>query len=321
MLILLLHVLTLLLLSYVLALIAWPLLSSGRGGFPFIPDMLVVVAIVLAAFLARQDSAPVRAVLAISGLLVLLRVHSYGSSPNGQGFFDYVRFLSFGLVSPHLIYSSNRPALVSRAAPIKQIGRILFAILLILLTWSAASRLITSGWGESSWLLNHLILVAAFTLVMTAFGQCATVSWQIQGNADKVLVDKIYLSRTPAEFWRRWSWPMHIWLYRHVYIPVGGKPHHLRATLAVFTVSGILHEFIAALVIGRITGHQMIFFILSGIGVLASPSLEKLEERGRAFQAVSRILTVSFLATTSCFMFATLDYIVPVYYKHVWLRW
>jgi hypothetical protein len=53
-----------------------------------------------------------------------------------------------------------------------------------------------------------------------------------------------------------------------------------RGTLLVFLVSGLLHEFIAGLAIGRLTGHQMIFFMLSAAGVLLSPALGKLERRG-----------------------------------------
>jgi hypothetical protein len=315
------HIFALLAVSYGFALIAWPLFRAGRTSVPFVADLSVVAAILAAGFMAWDQSAPVRALVAISGIIVLLRVHSYGCSGGAGTFGEYVHFLSFGLAAPHLIYSPGRLPADSHVPLARQWVRLSIAVLLIPVTWKAASHLLAMPWSVNSWMVNHLILAAAAVVVMSAFGQCATVIWQIQGSAQKVLVDNILLSRTPAEFWRRWSWPMHLWLYRYVYIPAGGKANHVRATLMVFFVSGLLHEFIAALAIGRVTGHQMLFFLVSGAGVLVSPALEKIEQRGAVQKAMGHVLTLSFLVATSSLMFATLDYIVPVYYKHVWLLW
>ena len=316
------HILILAGVSYGFALLAWPLFRSRFVSIPFAPDALIFAAILLAAFLARDQSAAARGLIAIFGLIVLLRVHSYGCSECVGGFGDYAHFLSFGPLAPHLTYlAGRRPEMDSPAAQPGRIMRFSAAVVLIPLSWSLASHLLAMPWSQNSWLINHLIFAGAFVLVMSAFGQCATAVWQIQGSAHKALVDNILLSRSPAEFWRRWSWPMHLWLYRYVYIPAGGKPHHVRATLMVFLISGLLHEFIAALAIGRITGHQMLFFMVSAVGVLISPALERIERRGLVPNAMARAFTLSFLVASSALMFATLDYILPVYYKHVWLLW
>ncbi len=268
-----------------------------------------------------ERSAPLRAIIAVIGGLVLLRVHSYGAAGWTGSFWKFVRFLSLGLASPHLVYSPARRVVVSPFPLSRQVLRIVVSVAVILITWTVAGRSIVRPMVQNSWMLNHLVLAAAFTIIMTAFGQCATVSWELQGTANKVLVDRIYLSRTPAEFWRRWSWPMHLWLYRHVYIPAGGKRHHVRATLAAFLASGLLHELLAAIVIGRVTGHQTLFFMLSAAGVLASPVLEKLSAHGALLENVSRLLTLFFLIFTASFMFATLHYITPLYVKHIWILW
>jgi hypothetical protein len=261
--------------------------------------------------------------LAVSGSFALIRVHSYACSPHAGGFLDYVRFLSFGLISPHLLYAVNRPVLASPVPWRRQLLRVSLAISLIVLTRNAVIRLHAWSWSEGAWLLNHLILACAVALFMTAFGQCVTVFWEMTGSSNKVLINNIFLSPTPAEFWRRWSWPMHLWLYRHVYVPAGGRAHHIRATLLVFLISGLLHEFMAALALGRVTGHQMLFFLLSGFGVLASPALERLGRQGWVLQTMTRFMTITFLVASSSLMFATFQYVLPMplYDKDFWLLW
>jgi hypothetical protein len=313
------HILLLLAVPYGFALAAWPVIR--RASYPIAADALMLAAMLLAGYLARDFSAPVRALIAISGTILLLRVHSYACAVHNGGFREYVHFLSLGLISPHLIYSGDRGSSISDVPRSRQFLYLAAAVLVIPVTWKAAALLIATPWSIHSWLVNHLILAGAFIVIMTAVGQCAAICWQLQGSARKALVDHIFLSRTPAEFWRRWSWPMHLWLYKYVYLPAGGKLHHVRATLLVFLVSGLLHELIAALAIGRVTGHQMLFFMLSAVGVLLSPALERLEHRGVFAQSMGRVVTLSFLVATSSLMFATLHYIYPVYYKHTWLLW
>jgi len=311
--------LILLAISYAFGFAVWPILRPTS--VPLAADALMLCSVLLTGWLARDFSAPVRAVIIISSLILLLRVHSYASSPLRGGLLDYAHFLSLGLATPHLLYSAGRTPSVSGIPTTRQVLRFAIALLSIPFIWKGATFLITSPLSAHSWLFNQLILALAFVLIMTAFGQCATVAWQLQGSSTKPLVDHIFLARTPAEFWRRWSWPMHQWLYRHVYLPAGGKLHHVRATLLVFFVSGLLHELIAALAIGRVTGHQMLFFMLSAVGVLLSPALEKLQQHGLFGQTLGRVFTLSFLVATSAFMFATIHYIFPVYNKHIWLLW
>ena len=308
--------------SYGFAFVAWPLFGARRVSGPFAPDALIVAAILLAGFLARDLSPAARGLIAVSGLIVLLRVHSYGCSERAGGFGDYAHFVSLGLLAPYLTYSAGRRAVAE--SPAGQPGpviRFLIGLILIPMAWRGAAYLLAMPWSRDSWVVNHLIFAGAFVVVMSAFGQCATAVWQMQGSAQKTLVDNILLSRSPAEFWRRWSWPMHAWLYRYVYVPAGGKPHRVRATLMVFFVSGLMHECLAALAIGRVTGHQTLFFMVSAVGVLISPALERIEERGVIPNAMARVFTLSFLVASSALMFATLNYILPVYQKHVWLLW
>jgi D-alanyl-lipoteichoic acid acyltransferase DltB (MBOAT superfamily) len=174
---------------------------------------------------------------------------------------------------------------------------------------------------SGSFWLNHLVLLIGFVIIMQSFGQLCLATWRLRGLRARPIVDNILFSRTAAEFWRRWSWPMHLWLYRYVYVPSGGKRHPVRAVLAVFMTSAILHELLALAAIGRVTGHQTIFFSLSALGVLASPALEKLARFGLAGQILMRGLTFSFFSFTAIFMFATLHFVFPLYAADSWLFW
>jgi hypothetical protein len=195
------------------------------------------------------------------------------------------------------------------------------SISLVLLAWFAGTRLIKTHAAASSWLLNHLILLAAFVVLMQSLGQALLGLWRLRGLRAGPIVDQILLSRTPAEFWRRWSWPIHLWLMRYAYEPCGGRAHHVRATLATFLASGLLHEALVVIAIGRPTGHQTAFFMLSALGVLASPPLLRLSRTGIVGQFIARAVTITFLAATASLMFITFNYLMPIYAQRIRLMW
>jgi hypothetical protein len=250
----------------------------------------------------------------------IVRIYSYVRARQRRGWRDFLDFLSIGLLSPYLAYSPHRYE--SHRRPLApEILRLALAILVIPAAWIAAQYFAAFPASQHSWWLNHLIDVVGFTVIMTAVGQAHVAIWRIRGIRASVLVDKIYLSRTPADFWRRWSWPMHLWLHRHVYLPSGGRRHHVRAVAMVFFVSGALHELMAYIAIGHFTGHQMLYFSASALGVLASPMLERLGSLGLPGLIMMRALTLLYLASTAAFMFITLNYFIPLYWRHIWLMW
>jgi len=261
----------------------------------------------------------IRAAIAVLVTIASLRIYSYVRERPRRGTRDFLDFVSLALFSPHLVYSPHRYH--SQPTPrAREIARMIVALAVIPLTWISINRLIHRFAVDSFW-LNHLLLVIGFVIIMTAFGQFSLAKWRLRGLRAKPLIDNILLSRTPADFWRRWSWPMHAWLFRYVYLPAGGTRHWIRAVLAVFFISALLHEILAFAAIGRATGHQTIFFMLSGLGVLASPMLERLARFGIAGRIAMRTITLSFLAVTAMFMFATMNEIVPLYVKRAWLMW
>jgi hypothetical protein len=262
----------------------------------------------------------IRALVAIVVTITAIRIYSYARERKRRGARDFFSFISVALLSPHLVYTAQRFDSRPRQ-PLLQILRIVVGILLIWQAFVVSRRLIVAGASSNSWWMNHLIVVGAFVVIMQSFGQVLYGKWRLRGFRVRPLVDNILLSRTPADFWRRWSWPMHLWLYRYVYQPAGGKRHVVRAVLAAFAVSGLLHELLAYAAIGRVTWHQTLYFMISALGVLASPGLEWLGQLGLIGQILMRTITLTFLATSAALMFVTIHYVFPIYVKQIWLMW
>ncbi len=297
-------------LAYGMAALAWAL--TRRPLDPRLAASWAAAVIACASTVLFADDRLIRAVTIICGVIVALRVYSYCIVGSRGTLPDYLRFLSVGLLSPYLVYSSNRPK-GSRASFIKEIARATVAGAAGAATWIAARYLIIDGPARESWVVNHVILRAAFVIVMTAFGQVNFALWRILRFRSRPLVDRIWLSRTPADFWRRWSWPIHLWLYEYVYLPAGGRRHGTGPVIAVFAVSGILHEIISFVAIGRLKGYQIAFFAVSAIGVLASPVLERIGKTGILGTAMMRTATILFLSASAVLMFRTIDLVIPLY--------
>jgi hypothetical protein len=308
-----------LLLSYAVAILAWWLRRTG----PFTPVVAGawgVGVLACSALVFFEDQRVLRALIFIAGGLVALRVYSYGLADTPCGLADFLRFLSIGLLSPHLVYSAARPTALPASLP-RELLRMTIAGGTITLTTWLALLLIFEGPGRHGWLVNHLILVVGFVIVMTAFGQANLGLWQLMGVRARPVMDRIWLARTPADFWRRWSWPIHLWLYRYIYLPSGGRGRAVGSVLAVFAFSGILHELIAFVAIGRVTGHQSAFFGVSAAGVLASPMLESIGRNGVVGEVLIRSVTLVFLAASAALMFVTVDAVIPLYATRWWLMW
>jgi MBOAT, membrane-bound O-acyltransferase family len=299
----------------------WPILDRQSPRLRHTAASLVGLILPLAGLLVERDAKLIRVLIAILGLLIGARMYSYwGSAPRG-GFADYVWFLSFGLLNPHLVYSPSGFAASRPASPRREVLRLLAASAVAGITAFVAYVLLQTDAANSSWLVNYLILVVAFSVIMQAFGQGCWAVWRLLGIRSKPLVDNIWLSRTPVEFWRRWSWPPHAWLNRYVYIPWGGRAHAGRATFIVFLVSGLAHEVMVGVGLGRVTGHQTAFFLISGLGVLASEQLERLAGWGLVGEVLMRLATILFILTSATLMFTTFNYFVPLFHQPSWLEW
>ena len=309
-----------LLLAYAVAILAWLLQRRAGASSPTVAAVWCVCVLACSALVFFEQDHVVRALTFTCGSLIALRTYSYCFAAAPCGLADFLRFLSVGMLRPYLVYSPTPPLSVRASLP-WELLRMTVASGMVVITWLVARQLITVGPGRHSWLVNHLILVVGFTIVMTSFGQASLALWRLMGLRVQPVARQIWLARTPADFWRRWSWPMHHWLYQYVYLPCGGRRRVALSVLAVFAVNGILHEVLAFVATGRLTGHQSAFFGISAVGVLASPMLEAVGRCGFFGEVLIRLVTLLFLAASAALMFATIDAVTPLYATRSWLMW
>jgi hypothetical protein len=306
---------------YACALLAYVACRIRRRTLGGVVASLLGIGGVLAAMIVPADAPLVRCMLAILASINLCRVYSFWRERIDAPIGSYLRFLSFALFRPNLIYTDPSPRRPKRVG--REILRLLLAIAVMVPAWWIPGMIIPTPPVENSWLLNHLIVLAAFIVLMGAVGEALLAIWRLQGlPVRRPVNDNILLSRTPADFWRRWSWPIHGWLVRYVYHFNGGRRNHVRATLLVFLISGVGHELLFFAALGRATGHQMLFFLLNAPAVLASPALERFGQRhGAVGEALIRTATILFLVAASALMFISFHYVTPIYAKRIGLMW
>jgi len=83
--------------------------------------------------------------------------------------------------------------------------------------------------------------------------------------ADRRFYSDWWNSGNLAEYWRKWNYPIHNWLVRHIYFPLvrRGIKSDL-ARLLTFTVSAIFHEYI---IIGIFRECNLLAFTLMIINI------------------------------------------------------
>ncbi|MCR5791181.1 MAG: MBOAT family protein [Lachnospiraceae bacterium] len=104
-----------------------------------------------------------------------------------------------------------------------------------------------------------------------AIGAARILGYEVKANFRQP-----YLSRSVAEFWRRWHISLSSWFRDYMYIPLGGsrcgRGRHFLNLMIIFTVSGLWHGAdLTFLLWGFLYGCYQI------IGILLRPARERLE--------------------------------------------
>jgi len=123
---------------------------------------------------------------------------------------------------------------------------------------------------------------------------------------------------SPAEFWRRWNRPMYRWFLENVYRPAGGRRNSGLAALAPFALSGLLHEYLYAVTLRRVTGYVTAFFLLHGVPALLTRRLRP--EGCLVVPAV--LLTFAVNSFSTVLLLLPIHERIPLYVNDVpkWLR-
>jgi hypothetical protein len=164
-------------------------------------------------------------------------------------------------------------------------------------------------WTRHPFALEHCAKVISFLLVIQLLPNGLAAGCRLAGLPATNFAGNFFLSPTPAEFWRRYNRPIQQFLHRYVFRPAGGLHHPLRATLATFAFSAIVHEYIFDIAARRLLGYQLMFFLLHGVASALTLRVQ-LNRRGRL---AAILLTTAFNLATAYLFFASMNAFVPFY--------
>jgi hypothetical protein len=291
--------------AFALAAILWPVLRWPRG--PRAAALLLgSFGLLLLPIVVAADRPLSRALVAIfSGTFViklydLHRGAEQGSNPTWPA---YLLFLAspFCHVFRHL-ETAPRPAgrqnliRCGRGVALATAGAACFAI----------ARII----GPGSFLLEHAAMVTFGFVIVYGCAEIAFALWSLVGLRGYPQFRNFLAARTPADFWRRYNRPVTQYMFENVFRPVGGARAPVRATLAAFFVSGVLHEYIADIALQEVQGFQLAFFMIHGAAVAAT---QRLRPRGRAAVVTCIAATILFNIAVSLLFCATAAQMFDLY--------
>ena len=174
---------------------------------------------------------------------------------------------------------------------------------------------------QLSYALDHVTKLLIFILTIESLADATCGLERLAGYNTRPIVDRGFLARTPAEFWRRYNNRVQPWLYRNVFVPAGGRHAPVRGVWATFFVSAAFHELAFAIATSQFTGYQFTFFLVQAPAVMLSPALDRLSLAAPFVGGiVSRVVTILWIGATSIFFFHGVDLIFPfMYASEPWL--
>ncbi len=147
-------------------------------------------------------------------------------------------------------------------------GRYVAAFCLVSAATVAVFRI---DWTTWPLLLEHAAKSTCLGAWLVCAFQTNTVLWRLAGApAAFFMTSNVLGAYSPADFWRRWNRPMHRWLLENVFRPLGRWRCPRVAMIATFAVSGLLHEYLFAVALRRVTGYVTAFFLLQGVAALVT---------------------------------------------------
>jgi hypothetical protein len=290
-------------------------LPTGFGSFL---SWCFVPVILSCALLIPGQNLGLRALSAfVSGDITFKMVDYFRHWPSGARSDVLRNYYQFLIPFPVLsaVYPDHKRRLLRSESPWLQMLRLsggIVGVAVALLAVNALSRLAVI---RSSFALNHTVMLLTFVVAIESLSRAIFGLERLAGFDTRPIIRNAYLSRTVLEFWRRYNYRIHDWLYRNVFRASGGRRVPIRSMLLVFLVSGVFHELMFAIATSRLNGYQFAFFTIQGPAALFSGRLERLARRGGlAGKITAHGVTIVFLAITSVLFFHGVNKIFPFIY-------
>jgi len=167
--------------------------------------------------------------------------------------------------------------------------------------------------GERSFWLEHGVkLVASYLFLWDGGCVTFTATWRLLGGRCVEFSVHPIAARTPAEFWRRYNRWFGQFLYEDVFKPLGGIHRPARGIVCVFALMGVVHEYQAWQMTGRVTGYLLAYFALHAAVVAATFHLRP--KRVQAAMGIAGMIV--FHLFTSVLFLTVFHEIVGSWYSH-----
>lgn len=201
------------------------------------------------------------------------------------------------------LHASAPPVPRSHALRRLAVGLLEVSIGLVLL-----DRARTVDWAAHGFAVEHVVRVLLLYLVAFDGGLAVLGALlALGGLARRPFTQDPILAATPAGFWRRYNLEAGRWFHADVFRPLRHRRGPVAATMGTFLVSGLLHEHLAAVLVGRVQGYQLAFFLVHGLAVVATA---RWRPRG-PYRVLGIALTFAFVTITAVLFFASLENIAP----------
>jgi hypothetical protein len=279
-------------------------LSARTRNLIIVPTLLTIA---VAPCLVPLDHPLARTLTALFGIIMMVKlydVHHFASRGGKITLGEFLAYLPNGMwLVRRRIPAETRLSTRDNARLLAQrLGGLVLAFFL-------CATVFRTHWTSHPFWAEHaaktIAIYAAFFFVTNTAGAI----WRLAGGLALDPFGHAVGARTPAEFWRRWNRPAAQFFNEYVFLPAGGYPRPLRATLATFLVSAVLHEYLFLVSLGALQGFQTTFFLLNGLAVIATMRL-----RPRRWAApFAMTLTFAFELTASVLFFASVNHVLPFY--------
>jgi D-alanyl-lipoteichoic acid acyltransferase DltB (MBOAT superfamily) len=165
-------------------------------------------------------------------------------------------------------------------------------------------------WRQYPLLVEHMVKALLIFVSILCWLGAAVAIVRLCGGGIRDFSDAPLLARTPADFWRRYNRVFQQYFHENIFKRAGGRRWPAAATILIFALSGLMHEYVFGIAIGRVQGFQITFFLLQGVAVAAT---FRVKPRARPAIAAWTAATITFNLVTSLLFFLSFHAIVPLY--------
>ena len=127
--------------------------------------------------------------------------------------------------------------------------------------------------GENALVAGWIGMIGLVLLLHFGFFHVLSLGWRFRGVEAEPLMDFPIKASSLSDFWgRRWNRAFRDVAFAHIFRPLVGRVGVARAMMAVFIVSGLIHDLVISVPVRGGWGGPTLYFVLQGVGLLAERS-------------------------------------------------